>query len=226
MRGIFNLDGPLFNALNKFSDLIILNLLFVVCSLPVVTIGASLTALSYVTLKMKEGEEGYVARSFFRSFKQNFRQATIIWIFMLLVAVLMFLDFRIMRLYEGTLGTVIRISVYIGALLWSMILVYAFPLLARFVNSVAQTLQNAILLAIANAPRTLLLLAVIFAAAFLTLWNATTIIWGILIWLLIGFSAISYISSMLLVPIFHRLAPPEEEEEEGEEPAPDEKELT
>lgn len=214
MRGIFNLDGPLFSALNKFSDLIILNLLFVVCSLPIVTIGASLTALSYVTLKMKEGEEGYVARSFFRSFKQNFRQATVIWIFMLLIAVLMFMDFRIMRLYEGTVGTVMRISVYLGAMIWGMILVYVFPLLARFENSIRQTLQNAILLAIANAPKTLLMLAVIFAAVFLTLWNATTIIWGILIWLLIGFSTISYISSILLIPIFHRLAPPEKEEEE------------
>ncbi|MBO7711252.1 MAG: YesL family protein [Lachnospiraceae bacterium] len=224
MRGLFNLEGPLFTALNKLSDLIILNLLFVLCSLPIVTIGASMTALSYVTLKMKEGEEGYVARSFFRSFKQNFKQATIIWIFMLLIAVLMFMDFRIMRLYEGTVGTVMRISVYLGALIWGMILVYIFPLLARFENSIRQTVQNAILLAIANAPKTLLMLAVIFVAVFLTLWNATTIIWGILIWFLIGFSALSYIDSMLLVPVFHRLAPPEEEEEEALEEAQDEEE--
>ena len=216
MRNMFNLDGPLFTALNKFSDLIILNLLFVVCSLPIVTIGASLTALSYVTLKMKEGEEGYVARSFFRSFKQNFKQATVIWLLMLVIAALMFLDFRIMRFYEGTVGTLMRVSVYLGVLLWSMILIYVFPLLARFENTIRQTVQNAILLAIANAPRTLLILAVLFGAVFLTVWNATTLVWGILIWLMIGFSLISYISSVMLVPVFHRLAPPEEEEEASE----------
>ena len=217
MRNIFNLDGPLFTALNKLSDLIILNLLFIVCSLPIVTAGASLTALSYVTLKIREGEEGYVTRSFFKSFKQNFRQATLIWLILLAAALIMFLDFRIMRSYEGTLGTVIRVSVYLGVLVWCMLLIYVFPLLARFENTIGQTLQNALLLAIANAPKTLIMLILLIGSVFLTLWNANTLVWGILVWLMLGFSVISYINAFMLVPLFHKLMPPEEEEEKEDD---------
>ena len=214
MRNIFNLDGPLFTGLNKFSDLVILNLLFVLCCLPIVTIGASVTALSYVTLKMKDGEEGYVSRSFFKSFKQNFKQATIIWLIMFALALIMFLDFRLMRAYEGALGSAVRVTVYVGALIWLMVFAYVFPLLARFENTIMAMFKNAILLAIAHAPKTLILLVVMGGSVFLTLWNERTLIWGILVWLVIGFSLISYISSTVLMPIFLKLSPPKEEEEE------------
>ena len=214
MRNIFNLDGPLFTGLNKFSDLVILNLLFVLCCLPIVTIGASVTALSYVTLKMKDGEEGYVSRSFFKSFKQNFKQATIIWLIMFALALTMFLDFRLMRAYEGALGSAVRVTVYVGALIWLMVFAYVFPLLARFENTIMAMFKNAILLAIAHAPKTLILLVVMGGSVFLTLWNERTLIWGILVWLVIGFSLISYISSTVLMPIFLKLSPPKEEEEE------------
>lgn len=213
MRNVFNLDGPLFTALNKLSDMIILNLLFVVCSLPIITIGASWTALYYVMLKIREGEEGYIVRSFFKSFKQNFRQATVIWLILLAAGLIMFLDFRIMRSYEGTLGTVIRVSVYLGVILWFMVFMYVFPLLARFENSIKQTMQNALLLALANAPKTLIMLIIMIGSIFLTLWNATTLVWGILIWLLLGFSVIAYVNCMFQVPIFHRISPPKPEED-------------
>ena len=72
MRDFFSMDGTLFRFLSKVADIMILNLLFILCCLPVVTIGAAVTALSYVTLKMKDQEEGYIWKSFFQSFKQNF----------------------------------------------------------------------------------------------------------------------------------------------------------
>jgi len=219
MRNVFNLDGPLFTALNKLSDMIILNLLFVVCCLPIVTIGASCTALSYVMLKIREGEEGYITRSFFKSFKQNFRQATVIWLILLAAAIIMFLDFRIMRSYEGTMGTVIRVSVYLGVIIWFMVFMYVFPMLARFENSIKQTLQNSLLLALANAPKTLIMLIIMIGSIFLTLWNATTLVWGILVWLLVGFATVSYINCVFQVPMFHKLMPPQPEEDEGGEEA-------
>ena len=78
MDRLFNMDNKFFTVMGRVADLIMLNVVFLICCLPIVTIGASLTALHYVTLKMARNEESYIIRSFFKSFKQNFKQATVI----------------------------------------------------------------------------------------------------------------------------------------------------
>ena len=83
MGKVFALDSPLMNGLSKLADLIWLNILATICCIPIITIGASLTALHYVVLKMVKDEEGYITRSFFKSFKENFKQATLMWLMLL-----------------------------------------------------------------------------------------------------------------------------------------------
>ena len=83
MGRFFNMDNKFFVFMGKIADLCMLNLLCIICCIPIVTAGASLTALYYVTMKMVRNEEAYIFRSFFRSFKQNFKQATVINIIML-----------------------------------------------------------------------------------------------------------------------------------------------
>ena len=78
MGRFFDIDGPFLGGLTKMADVFILNLLLILCSLPIFTFGAAYTALYYVTLKMVKDEECYIAKAFFKSFKQNFKQATII----------------------------------------------------------------------------------------------------------------------------------------------------
>ena len=97
MNRFFNMDNKFFVFMGRVADLLLLNFLCILCCIPVVTAGASITALYYVTLKMARDEESYIARSFFRSFKQNFKQATIINIIMLLTAAVLFIDLRIAR---------------------------------------------------------------------------------------------------------------------------------
>ena len=216
MRGIFNLDGPLFSFFSRVADLAILNILFLICSLPVVTIGASLTAMSYVTLKMKDGVEGYVWKSFLKSFRQNLRQATIIWIGMLFLIGVLGVDFLILRNMSGPLRSVLFAVILIGFILWLLMLLYVFPVLSRFDNTIRTTLSNALLIALANAPRALLMVFILAAAFLITFWNAMTIVGGIMFWLIIGFAVLSWINSTLQTTIFHRLMPPEEDE-----PAPE-----
>lgn len=69
MDRLFNMDNKFFTVMGRVADLIMLNVVFLICCLPIVTIGASLTALHYVTLKMARNEESYIIRSFFKSFK-------------------------------------------------------------------------------------------------------------------------------------------------------------
>ena len=83
LQGLFNYDNPVWRFIGKLGDLIILNVLWIVCSIPIFTIGASTTAVYYVTLKMVRDEEDSTIKSFFRSFKSNFKQATAIWLILL-----------------------------------------------------------------------------------------------------------------------------------------------
>ena len=83
MNRIFNMDNKFFVFMGRVADLIILNLVCLVCCIPIITIGASLTALYYVTLKMVRNEESYIIKSFFKSFRENFKQSTIINVIML-----------------------------------------------------------------------------------------------------------------------------------------------
>lgn len=217
MSKIFDMDSPLFRGLSKLADIMILNIIFIICCIPIVTIGASVTAMSYVTLKMKDGEEGYIFRTFFKSFKQNFKQATIIWLLLLFLAVFMVVDFLIIGSMEGTMAMTMKVLVGMGGLILLMVFIYVFPLQARFYNSIKATIQNAILLSIANFPKTFCMMAVMIAAVLVTLINGYTLWYGLLVWILVGFALISWINSHFIYGIFKKLMPPEEEENETAE---------
>lgn len=209
MRDFFSMDGTLFRFLSKVADIMILNLLFILCCLPVVTIGAAVTALSYVTLKMKDQEEGYIWKSFFQSFKQNFGQATVIWLIMLALGAVLRVDLWLTGAMHGNLQLLMRVCVGAGILVWLMVFLYVFPLQSRFYNTIGMTMKNALLLAIGNFPRTACMILVMIGAAVLTVWNNMTFWYGILVWLMFGFAAIAWINSQLLYGIFAKLMPEE-----------------
>lgn len=200
--------------MGKAADLIILNILFVICSLPVFTIGATTTAMYYVVLKMVKNEESYISRNFFRSLKQNFKQATIIWLALLAGAVLLFFDFNIVS-QAGTVGMFkfIAIGLYFILLLWGMIFVYVFPLLAKFDNTVKNTLKNALKMAICHFPWTILLLAITCVPMFFTLNYGAVLMIGLFFWPAIGFALTSFLNAKIFTRIFARYIPEEEEKE-------------
>ena len=76
MRSLFNLDGPVLQFINKITYSVYLNILWFICCIPIVTAGASTTALFYVTLKIVKNEEGNITKAFFRSFRANLKQGT------------------------------------------------------------------------------------------------------------------------------------------------------
>lgn len=92
MSEFFNPDNPIMRLITKIANSVYLNILWLICSLPVVTIGASTTSLFYVTLKMAKNEEGNLTAAYFRSFKENFRQATKIWLILLVTGIVFALD--------------------------------------------------------------------------------------------------------------------------------------
>lgn len=219
MNRFFNMDNKFFVFMGRVADLILLNLLCILCCVPVITAGASITALYYVTLKMARDEESYIIRSFFRSFKQNFKQATIINVIMLLTAVVLFIDLRIARGGSGTMYKVLFALFSAFALIYSLILLYIYPILAKFFNSVKNTFVNAFLMSIRHLPQTLLML-VISASPILLAWlfvyanfaQVTSIL--IMLFVLMGFATLAYWKSKIFVKIFDNYIPKEEEEDE------------
>ena len=202
------MDSPLMRFLTKIADLMVLNILFCITSIPLITIGASWTALYSVTLKMVRDEEGSVSRSYFRSFRQNFRQATLLWLGVLVVLALLVLDIRVLNgMAGGTAPGLLRVGVEILALLGIMVLQYLFPSLARFEASLADTLKNACMMALAHLPKTALMTAAAVGAVWITLINNTTIAVGLMVWPLIGFALMAFGNSGILRKIFDNYVP-------------------
>lgn len=215
MERFFNMDNKFFSFMSRVADLVILNLLCVVCCLPIITAGASITAMFYVTLKMARDEESYILRSFFKSFKENFKQATIINIIMLLAAVMLYIDLTISRNIVGTLGTVMVFVFMVILLLYLMLFTYIYPVLAKFYNTIRNTFTNAFLMSIRHLPYTFLMIVIsVLPLAVFFIPNAQIQSTIIMLLVLLGFSTVAYINSRFLVKIFDNYIPKEEDEEQ------------
>lgn len=224
MRGLFSMDSPLMRFLGKVGDLMLLNLLFILTSVPLITIGASLTALHYTALHLIAGEESTVTRDYFRSFQQNFKQATAIWLLLVVFALLLVYDIQTVWDRTDPVSQVVRVLCIAGAIALVMVLLYVFAILAKFNNTIRGTLKNAVALALTRFPRTFSMFMLVFAAVLLTVYTADTFKWGLLFWLLIGFSFLTFSNCFLLKKTFDSLTgesdspeEPEEDEEADEE---------
>ena len=216
--------SPFMQFLFRCSDLIILNVLWFLCCLPVVTIGASLTALHYVTLKMARNEESYIIRSFFKSFKQNFKQSTIINLIMLLIAGVLYFDTNIVRQMGGSMSNVLYIIFIALGIIYLAVFLYIYPVLAKFYNSVKNTFRNAFLMSIMHLPYTILMALITIAPAaifFIPDFRVQSV--AILLFILVGFALLAFINGHFLVKIFDNYIIPEKDEisEEGSEETPD-----
>lgn len=156
MKKWLGLDSPIMLFLADLTDLAVLNLLTVLCSIPVVTIGAASAAL-YDTIYRMNKDEGNLYRRYFWAFKENFRQATIVWVILLVGGCILSLSLWIY--VENSMHIFIALSV-LCLLVWSFIVVWVFPLQAGFSNSIKKTLRNAFLCGIGYLPQTMLMIVI------------------------------------------------------------------
>lgn len=161
--GLFNYDNPLWRFVGRIWDLFILNLLWIICSVPIVTFGASTTAMYYCTLKIaRDRDSGGVFAMFFHSFKENILQSSIIWIIMGVLGTAIVFDIRFFLFYLIINNAVLRMIVLtvtsFVALLWIFTFLYVFPIQAKFVNPIRQTLKLALLMSVKHLIRTVIML--------------------------------------------------------------------
>lgn len=150
MSNLFNLDGPVLQFINKIVYSVYLNILWFICCIPVITIGASTTALFYVTLKISKNEEGSITKAFFHSFKENLRQGTVIWLILLAFGIILGIDGYVLyhMRFENVFWTLCTAVFCVAAAAYAIILMYIFPLLARFDNTIGAMFKNALFIGV------------------------------------------------------------------------------
>lgn len=209
---LFSMDSPLMIALNKMADLLWVNVLAVVCCIPIVTVGASMTALHYMALKIARNEETYVTKSFFKSFKDNFKQGTIIWLIQIVAFAVLIGDYYILFFSGIDSNVVMRIFLYVVTVIVLLTTIFVYPVLAKFDNSTPKTIKNAFFVGMLQVPKAIIMW-ILFLIPVVLIFAAPQIFPLIM---LFGLSVPAFISAKMYDKFFGKL------EEKVQEANPDE----
>ena len=203
LRGLFSLDNPVIKFFCLIGNLWMLNILWLVCSLPIVTLGASTTALVYSCMKLR-ADEGYIFRNFFKSFKENFKQSTILWLIYLVVGALLGLGLIFWNNYTMPGSKLIWGVVLAFSILYLISILYVFAIQSKFVNTIKNTIKYSFLIAFTHIKETILL-ALIVAGVVLA--NMFTIFLVNFITINVGMSIVNYWMSAHYQEIFEKYIP-------------------
>lgn len=194
-------------ALTVVANLMIVNLLTLICCIPIFTIGAALSGMHYILLKIARKEEGYIVKSYFHGFKENFVQATVEWLIYLVFFAILGFELYLIRqnpgVFPGWFGVVIAAALLIVFIFFQ----WVFPLQMRFINKIRTTMKNSVLMSLANFPRAILMALVWGIPAVLILvgsWRVFPIVF------LFGLSFPGWLMAKIYSPVFKRFEPEEE----------------
>lgn len=201
MENFFNPDGSIMKALSRIADIAILNLLWLICSLPVVTAGAATTALLSITLKMVRNEESYIFRGYIKALKRNFKQSTIIWLILMVIMAVLGTDYYIISHWDSQLRYSLLTIIILAGLILLFVELYVFALIAKFENTIGEYLKNAALMSIRHLPYTMIL-ALIFGVQVYTSFFMLINYQYLPILILFGESAFAYVMSYIYAKIF------------------------
>lgn len=167
-HGTFGENNPVWKAISRFADMLLTGVLFIITSLPVVTIGASLCAFYYTAMDSLRKEDGYIFKRYFSSFGKNFKKATLLWLIMLALAGILGVDiyFWLVNSEMQGSGIMLGISCILG-FAWVMTFLFVFPLQTRFENTIWKTLQNAFLIGLSRLPFTIGIIVLLGIIGFL-----------------------------------------------------------
>lgn len=201
MFSMFSPDSKIMAVFGRICDLILLNFAFLLCCLPVFTIGTAVSALYTVTFRMMREEDNHILRQYFRAFRDNFRQATPVWLILLIVVAPAMIYFDRTFQIDGPArwGSLVFLLIAMLGLFTGSI---ALPWVSQFRNSPRQTLLNGLILSVTHLPR---------ALAITVIWLLPVILWAVnydlfvkisFLWLALYFAAAAYMSSGLLWHVF------------------------
>lgn len=206
---LFDMNGPLMNALRKLANIILCNIAFCLLSLPLFTVGASLAALfTCMQAILTDNEDDVIVKQYWDAFRQNFKQATAIWLICLAAFAFLGVYYLIVSGMAGVVGRVYRISFFVMCIIFLFGFQYFFPMQARYVNSVKNTLKNAWLLSVAALPWTVLSIALVIAAVYISFFmNPEGVNLAVFLWGMAGFGIVAYLNSFFFQKAFQVIDP-------------------
>ena len=204
MKISFNMDSKLWRFFDYVGDLATLNLLFIVTSIPIVTIGAAVTAMDSVFFKRKEKRTDDVKKEYIRDFKANFKNSTIIWLIFLVFVFTCGLNF----VYISNTNPDNRgfLMILLGAVLGVMFMtvLYSFALLARVDNDWMTTVIKACVIGVMSLPYTIVIFLILTASVVASIQSYASIIAAVAIWALLGFALLGSLCCMMFYRAFRR----------------------
>lgn len=199
-------DSPIMSFLARVADLVILNVLWLLCCLPVVTAGASTTAMYHVVRHLQEESISSVTRDFFRSFKSDFRQATPVYLLLLIPTAAVVMNAWILSAQSSDIVPVyVRAIWMVSALMLTFVVSFVYPVVAYFDDTVWKTLRTAAVLAVAKLPRTVLISAINLLPIIMLFVSLPFFLRSSIFWLLIGGSLTAYLNMLILRPVFKKI---------------------
>ena len=198
---MFSPDSRFMQVLSRITDLILLNFLFLLTCLPLFTIGASIAALYDVCFRLMQEEYGGITKSYFRAFRENFRQATLLWLLLVFIVCPALFYFYVLFSLDSLLRYFAVLFILL-ALLSAMTAGFLFPWISQFENTTAQALKNALLLSLSHLPRALPILAINLMPVIVLLLNADLFIRISFLWVAFYSAAAAYMNTGLLWHVF------------------------
>jgi uncharacterized membrane protein YesL len=196
MTAIF--DGRIFRFAAKVSNLFLLNILWLIFSIPIITMGAATSAVYYITLKMVKNEEGYIIKDFWYAFRQNLKQGIMIEFVLLVGGIILLGDIWYFLHLGNIFGYIFAAIFSIGLTIYVLTLIFIFPLLAKYSNTVFGTLKNAVLMSLTHLPSSIALAVLLI----IMLYGFYVSVHLMIIFSVIGASGYAYFGSILFRSIF------------------------
>ena len=199
---LFNYDNPIFQALTRIFDVVILNILWIICSIPIITAGAATTALYYSLLKINRETDSSITGMFFKAFRQNLKQGCALTALFGISGLILYVDVQYSRALENSIGNILFVVFILTFVLWGMMVSYAFPLLAQFDNTIIGTLKNSFFMSIIHFWKTIIIVLLNASIPVVFFVLPELFILGIPVWLSFGIAGVGFINAKLFTKIF------------------------
>lgn len=198
---LFERGAPLIRLIDNIGKLTVLNLLFVLCSIPVVTLPASLTALYGCAIRLLRGGDAD-SGEFFRIFKRDFKKATLVGLILAVVGALLYADYWMIEREVLPLPAAFTYVLYALIFLLAATATYVFPMIAQFENTCARYLKNSLLFALRSLPSTLIMMVLNLMPVMILLLNVDVFLRVIVIWVVLGWGLTAFINARLFLRVF------------------------
>lgn len=204
MNKLFDLESPIFKLLAKAVDIMIINVLFILGCIPIFTIGASLTALYKVTLKMVSKEDMYIVREFMLAFKKNFKVTTAVWGIMVFIGFLFAVNYQLLQNFSGVLYIFSSVVLAVFTFIYLCVFTFIFPYIALYENSTEKFLINSLIISLSNISYMLFLIPLTVILSIFFFSSEIGLITGIYLGTFGGFALLALYNSFFINKIFKK----------------------